>query len=119
MAIDSRIQIKIEIDKRELLTSGILHLEGNDPIKLDINGLKFIFTFKNDDGEPRYTGTITEENVLQLDFFNHKNTLGEGKLSPIELATINNQTLFFTYYASTVNFETNSRRFEYAFYLGK
>ncbi len=116
--LSSSYQISTKVADRELLTSGIVHVESEDPIVISIDNLTFIFSFKNDESGPRYTGNY-EGNTLNFDLFNHKNALGEGILTPIEVATMNGRPLSFTYYANTVTAGTNARRFEYAFYLGE
>ncbi len=117
MSLNSSVHVAIHVGKLELLTCGVVHLEGTDPITVTVANLKFIFHFKSDDEGPRYTGTF-KEGALYLDLFNHKNPLGEGKLTPFEVAQVGGRPLSITYYASTVNADTSARRFEYAFYLG-
>jgi hypothetical protein len=79
--------------------------------------LKFIFNFKDDDGVTRFNGTVVE-GVVTFDLFNHNNSLGEGKLTPIEIAILYDRPLSFTYLVNTISSEAKARRFEYAFYLG-
>lgn len=117
MSLNSSVQVVVHVGERELLTSGVIHLEGSDPVTITVANLKFIFDFKTDDAGPRYTGTFKDQ-ALYLDLYNHKNSLGEGKLTPIEIAQVGTRPLSVTYYASTVNADTSARRFEYAFYLG-
>ena len=116
--LSSSVNISTKVAERELLTSGIVHIEGEYPIVISIDEFTFIFSFKSDDSGPRYTGGF-EEKTLNFDLFNHKNSLGEGKLTPIEVATMNGRNLSFTYFVNTVNADTNARRFEYAFYLSE
>ena len=83
-----------------------------------IDNLKFVFAFKSDDGGPRYAGRL-EGDGLCFDLYNHKNSLGEGMLTPIEVGHLSGRALSFTYFANTLNADNNARRFEYAFYLGE
>jgi hypothetical protein len=114
---NSATVVKVTVGERELLTSGTVHIEGDHPIAISIANLKFIFNFKDDDGTARYTGTVVD-GVVSFDLFNHNNSLGEGKLTPIEIAKLSDRPLSFTYLVNTVSSETKARSFEYAFYLG-
>ncbi|MCX7097887.1 MAG: hypothetical protein NTV43_08295 [Methylococcales bacterium] len=116
MALSSSVQISTKVAGRELLTSGVVHFEGEHQVAVTIDDLKFVFEFKRDDGNPRYVGRL-EGDVLYFELYNHKNSLGEGLLAPLDIAQLNSRALSFTYFTNTVNAEMNSRRFEYAFYL--
>lgn len=119
MQIDGNTQIQIKVGNQELLTSGIVHLEHDQRIQINIDGLSFAFIFKNDaDSTPRYEGSVVNS-ILEFTLFNHRNSFGEGILNPIEVATLNNRVLSLTYYVHTINSEKCGRRFEYAFYLGQ
>ncbi len=110
-------KISTIIGSQELLVSNIVHIEGDKDVLVEIDNLKFKFTFKEDSGEPRYSGEINDD-VLEFSLYNHKNSLGEGILNPIEVGKLHDRTLSFTYFASSINPSSNARRFEYAFYLG-
>lgn len=116
--ISSPTKISTKIGSHELLISNVVHTEGNKEIFIKIDTLEFKFIFKDDDGEPRYSGEVNN-NILEFSLYNHKNTLGEGILNPIEVGKLNDKTLSFTYFTNSVNPSNNSRRFEYAFYLGE
>lgn len=115
--INGTLEISIHVGNLELLTSGIVHLDKEEPITIRIDDMKFIFEFKNDNGEPRFFGSVKDDSLI-ISLFNHKNQLGEGMMTPIGVATLDNRPLLVTYYATTFGSEKNIRRFEYAFYLG-
>lgn len=117
MTLSSAVNISTKVAERELLTSAVVHLEGDESVTVEIDSLRFIFTFKSDEGSPRYTGTI-KDGALVLELFNHKNSLGEGMLTPVAVGTLSGRPLSFTYFANTINADKSARRFEYAFYLG-
>ena len=117
MFLSATLQTAVYVGERELLTCGVVHVEGSDTITVTVANLKFIFDFKTDEGNPRYIGTFKDD-ALYIDLFNHKNPHGEGKLSPFEVAQVGDRPLSITYFASTVNVDTAARRVEYAFYLG-
>lgn len=118
MSLNSALGVSVTVGDRELLSSGVVHLDGTAPVIFDVANLKFVFDFKTDEGVARYSGTM-KENTLYIDLFNHKNALGEGLLTPLELAQVGGRAISITYYVSTVNADTNARRFEYAIYLGR
>jgi len=114
--IISNIQTVVSINSRKLLSSGVVHVEGELPIKIQIANLRFAFKFAKDDGESRYSGEVSGDELL-FTLYNHGNSLGEGFFSPIPVATIEGQNLSFTYFVNTLDAQKGSRRFEYAFYL--
>lgn len=112
------IPVIIHVGKRELLDSGVVHMEGLETVVVKVAGLQFHFSFKSDEGAVRYTGKL-EDGILYFELFNHKNSLGEGKFEPIEVAQVQGRPLSLTYFVNTLNNDANARRFEYAIYLGE
>lgn len=117
MNLAGNVQTQSWVGSRRVLTSGVVHLEGDLPIKIRISDLTFVFRFANDEGESRYVGE-TKQGELHLTLFNHSNTLGEGFLAPIPVATLNGEALSLTYFVNTLDNAKGARRFEYVFYLG-
>jgi len=75
--IISNIQTVVSINSRKLLSSGVVHVEGELPIKIQIANLRFAFKFAKDDGESRYSGEVSGDELL-FTLYNHGNSLGEG-----------------------------------------
>lgn len=117
MSTDQAIQVTATIGGRKLLTSGVIHLSGQDQIDFAVTNLRFVIQFKSDEGESRYNGEVKDD-ALHIYLFNHKSSLGEGILEPIDIASVNGKQLSFTYFTSLVDAKESKRRFEYAFYLG-
>jgi len=117
MSLASNTQITTWVGGRKVLTSGVVHLEGDLPIKIQVSNLVFVFSFAKDEGGPRYVGEA-KQGELHLTLFNHSNTLGEGFLDPIPVAVLNEEPLSLTYFVNTLDPVKGVRRFEYVFYLG-
>jgi hypothetical protein len=110
-------QVITSIGGRTVLTSGIVHVEGDQPINVQISNLFFVFKFAKDDGGSRYVGEAKEGELI-LTLYNHSNSLGEGFLSPISVANLDGKQLSLTYFVNTLDNLRGARRFEYVFYLG-
>lgn len=115
--LSNGINLGVKVGGKDLLTSGIVHLHQTDfEIKIDI--LSIGFCFKSDSEQPRFAGRMDGEKLI-IDLFNHYNGLGEGVFEPFEIGSLNGRKLYMTYCSSTVEKETNKRRFEFALYLGE
>jgi hypothetical protein len=117
MNLNSSLHLAVQVGDRELLGSGVVHLEGDESITFNVASLKIVFEFRTDEGAVRYAGSV-KEGTLYFELFNHKNVLGEGILKPVEIAQVGGRALSVTYYVSTVNADTSARRFEFAVYVG-
>lgn len=117
MSLNSRPEFKIGIGDRELVLSAVVHLNGTEPVIVTVANLRVVLTFKTDSAEARYTGFV-EDGSLNLELYNHNNSLGEGELSPMEVAIVGGRKLYMTYVASTLNTAAEIRRLEIAFYMG-
>ncbi len=122
--VPSPVPAIVNVDGKEVYSSGFVHLSGNREINITLGGLIFSISFKSDGGGARFSaepGATTNALISSLHFhlFNHTNVLGEGKLDPIEVGTLRGKPLFFSYYVNTLDPEELARRFEYCFYLGK
>ena len=118
MAISSSIQITAKVGEREVLTSGVAHVQNVGDLVVSINNLNFRFIFKSDGGAPRYEGRV-DGDMFVFELSNHNNSLGEGLFTPLDIAVLNGRIISMTYCVSTVDLSTNARRLEYAFYQGK
>jgi hypothetical protein len=118
MYVNSVAQTSVRVGEFELLAFGTVHVEGAQPISVALANLKFVFEFREDDKGPRYAGKNLPDGSLLIELFNHKNSLGEGKLTPVLVGQVNGRPLSFTYFTHLVAPDTLARRFEFAFYLG-
>lgn len=117
MNLTAASPLSVIVGDKELLTSGVVHLQNQKEISFRLANLNFIFRFTSDTDKPRFTGEMVEDKLI-LNLFNFKNSLGEGRLDPVQIGTFESRKLYVTWYVNTVEVETDSRIFQYAFYLG-
>ena len=109
--------LKVKVGGKDLLFSGVVHIDQTECL-IEIENLKLVFIFKDDDGQSRYEGKV-EDDRLNIYLINHKNSLGEGTFSPLEIGTLKNRKLYVTYFVFSTSPEENKRVLEFAFYLGE
>ncbi|HCG8549714.1 TPA: hypothetical protein N2898_004599 [Vibrio parahaemolyticus] len=115
---DSKPKVTLVVDEKEVLTSGIAHLDGTKSVSLKVEDLSIKFLFENDGSGSRYTGRAIGNTELELTLWNFNNSLGEGKLDPIPIGQLEGKKLFLSFYVNTLSEKENVRRFEYVLYLG-
>jgi len=110
---NSQYPLKITTSKYEIIAAGIIHLIENE-VKFELANLVIIYKFVSDSKEARFeTEVIKDELVVNL--YNFKNSLGEGRINPIEIGTLNQRKLFATFFINTN--EDTIRQFNYSFML--
>ncbi len=110
------LPFKVSTGNYEIIASGVAHLTDNE-VKFELANLVIKFEFKSDEKkEPRFNGEVIE-NQLIITLYNFSNTLGEGKIEPLEIGTLQNRQLFATFYVNTI--KDNLRLFNYTFMLMK
>jgi hypothetical protein len=109
----AEIPVTVRTGNYEVIASGVVHTNGSD-ISFDLAGLKVNFIFSNDVGGTRFHGAINE-NTLTITLYNFNNTLGEGKLDPVEIGMIGGRSLYTTWVVNTI--ENQLRQFSYTFLL--
>jgi hypothetical protein len=105
--------IKITSNGYEVIASGVVHITEPE-IKFEVANLTVQFQFRKDTGGGRFEGEI-DNNKLIIKLFNFANSLGEGKLEPVEIGTLDNKRLYATWYVNTI--ENSLRQFSYTFML--
>lgn len=112
------MKVSVNVENKELVHSSVVHIQDNQDIELDIEGLKLKFIFVEDEADKSsgYRGSV-EDNVFVMSLKNFNNGLGEGVLKPIELGHLNNRKLYVTFYVNTLS--NQDRRFEYNLFLGE
>jgi hypothetical protein len=98
----------------EVIASGIIHLTEPE-IKFDISGLVIKYKFSTDSEGSRFWAEIVDGELV-ISLYNFSNPLGEGKIEPIEVGTINGRKLFSTFFVNTPQ-GNNLRQFNYTFML--
>jgi len=111
------MKVSIKVENKELLESSVVHIENNQDIEFEIEGLKlkFIFVENDENNKSSYKGTVEGDTfVMRLNYFVSEQ--GEGVLTPLELGNINGRKLYITFFIYT--YGKKERRFEYNLYLG-
>ncbi len=112
------IAVQVMVGGLELIHSGLLHMDGETEVSISIGDLKYTFVFKSDAGGARYESQASGM-AMTINLFNFNNSLGEGKLKPIQVGYLNDRKLYLTFFGNTLVSEGSIRRFEYAFYFGE
>lgn len=105
--------LKIVTSGLEVISSGVVHLVEPE-VKFSIASLTFKFRFKSESGDSRFESNIVDDEMI-IDLFNFNNSLGQGKIEPMEVGTISGRRLFITFFVNTI--EKNLRQFNYTFLL--
>jgi len=111
---NTQYPLKITTSGYEVIHSGIVHLHEPE-VEFEISDLTFKFRFKKGTDGTRFDADIVD-NVMVLTLFNFDNSLGQGKIDPVEIATLNGRKLYITFFVNTM--EDNVRQFNYTFMLG-
>ena len=110
----STLPFKVSTGNYEIIASGVAHLTENE-VKFELANIVIKFEFKSDGKkEARFNGEVIE-NELVITLYNFSNSLGEGKIGPMEIGTLQNRQLFVTFYVNTI--KDNLRLFNYTFML--
>lgn len=113
------ISIRKFIDGYEVIDAGELHTV-SELITFEVAGLKIKFCFSTDKAleSARYQSeNVDGELVMRL--INFSNSLGEGVLAPLSLATTDGRDIAVTFYVFSINSPNGlGRRFSYSFLLG-
>ncbi len=113
MIQSSQYPLRITTSGYEVIASGIVHITEPE-VKFNLANLIIKFLFKTDSGEPRYNADVVNEELV-ISLYNFSNTLGEGKIDPVEIGTLGGRRLFSTFFINTT--ELNIRQFNYTFML--
>ncbi|MBC3336611.1 hypothetical protein HU732_09930 [Pseudomonas proteolytica] len=112
-------EVKASVKGYEVISTGEIHAV-ECPIDFVVAGLKFRIAFKDDFSSPtsRYVSEIIDQ-TLVLNLYNFNNSLGEGVLEPLIIATTNGRDIALTFYVFSIPSPLGvGRRFSYAFLLG-
>lgn len=112
--IQSPYQLKISSAGYEVIASGVVHLTDSE-VKFDLSGLIIKFRFASDSGTTRLDASVINSELI-ITLYNFSNSLGEGKIEPIEVGTLNGKRLFSTFFVTTPQ-NNNLRQFNYTFML--
>ncbi|MCP1464412.1 DUF6864 domain-containing function [Pseudomonas sp. S3E17] len=112
-------EVKAYVSGYEVVATGEVHAL-NSPIDFHITGLKLRFSFENiKDGTTARFASENVDGVLNIKLINFNNTLGEGVLSPLPIASIDGRDIAVTFYVHSMENDLGTaRRFTYCFLLG-
>jgi hypothetical protein len=108
--------IKIKSGTKEVIASGtVISFEGN-PIGFEIENIKFIFEFVDEEGKAGTDVNFTspEERTLKITLKNFKNPLGTGNQKPMAVGTFHGLRLFLSY--RVYQLEGSDKTLDYTFY---
>ena len=105
------IPVQVKTGDYEVISSGIVHTNGTE-ITFNIASLKVKFTFNVDDGSARFQGSISD-NTLIIALYNFNDSIGEGKLDPVEIGSVGGKNLYVTWFVTTI--DDKMRQFNYSF----
>ncbi|MEA3233204.1 hypothetical protein OP492_00860 [Pseudomonas mosselii] len=112
------IEVTASVDGLEVASSGVLQVCGNT-IDAKVSGMDMKINFIN--GEPsnetKYF-TSVEGRTLFLNLQNFTSPFPEGQFAPKEIGTVNGRSLLMAFSVMTLDVPTDSRIFNYTFYLG-
>lgn len=90
----------VQIDDYEVFANGTLVVNSDQTVSFVFDGLTIKFVFiKDETGEKRVDRNIIDSKTLLLHIYNFNNALGTGFATPIEIATLGNQTKVFILFA--------------------
>ena len=113
MLQNSEFPMKITTSEYEVIASGVVHLTEPE-VKFSIANLVIKYQFKTDSDGSRFGAEVINDELI-ISLYNFNNSLGQGKIEPIEIGTLGGRRLFATYFVNTP--EANIRQFNYTFML--
>jgi len=111
----------------DLLISGSVVVNGTDSTELtltsagELQPLKFIIKFENEDTEPsrpRKLAKVVDATTLEMIFTNYNNSFGSFAKEPWYLGSIINRKLYFVYVIYGFA-NAKIKKIDYSFYLGE
>ncbi len=83
--------MEIKVGELDVYHSGSIVLNGENSLSFSLFGMNIEFKFVNtEDGKQSVNAQKIDKEKLFLEFYNFKNSLGSGQLTPIKMATLNN-----------------------------
>lgn len=113
MIQNSQYPLKVTTSNYEVIASGLVHLTEPE-LTFNLANLILKFNFKSGSDGTRVDAEVID-GALIINLYNFDNSLGQGKIEPIEIGTLGGRRLFSTFYVNTS--EKNIREFKYTFML--
>ncbi|END5392289.1 TPA: hypothetical protein I7765_20745 [Vibrio vulnificus] len=103
--------LKVSTSGYTVVASGVVHVTGTE-VKFDLANLVIKYRFISDSEDTKFTADVVNGELI-INLHNFSNSLGEGKLEPVEIGTLGGKRLFATWFVNTV--QGNLRQFGYTF----
>ncbi|WP_369522493.1 DUF6864 domain-containing function [Stutzerimonas degradans] len=107
--------LKITTSGYEVIASGVVHLSMPE-VKFSLANLVIKYEFKSDSEGSRFSAEVVD-NELVISLYNISNSLGQGKIEPVEIGTLGGKRLFATWFVNTPLGSGDIRQFCYTFML--
>ncbi|MGI2162357.1 DUF6864 domain-containing function [Shewanella oncorhynchi] len=111
----SEYPLKITTSGYEVIASGVVHLTAPE-VKFSLANLVIKYQFKNSSEDSRFIAEVID-NELVISLYNFNNSLGQGRIEPIEIGTLGGKRLFATWFVNTPTGSGDIRQFCYTFML--
>ncbi|MFK7750541.1 MAG: DUF6864 domain-containing function [Kordia sp.] len=110
------MEIKIKTGEYEVIASGSIVGNHNEPIEFELSTLFFIFEFITDTNSPesKINKTGIDDKTLKIELINFNNTLGTRNTAPLPIGTVNNRKLFVNFSSYSLS-ESTGPIFHYSF----
>lgn len=115
MLQSSEFPLKITTSGYEVIASGVVHLTEPE-VKFSLANLIIKYQFKSDSDGSRFGAELVDDELV-ISLYNFNNSLGQGKLEPIEIGTLDGRRLFATCFVNTPAGNGDIRQFNYTFML--
>lgn len=110
---NTKYPLKITTSMYEIILSGVIHIKEQE-VKFEFANLEIVYKFVTDSKGSRFESEVIEKKLV-ISLYNFSNSLGEGRVDPVEIGTLDNRKLLATFYVDT--HKDNVRQFNYSFML--
>ncbi|HHX8443393.1 TPA: DUF6864 domain-containing function [Vibrio diabolicus] len=107
------LPVTVTIPGYQVISSGVVHLTSSE-VTFKMANLTIKYKFITDASGVRFDASVINDELI-INLFNFSNSLGEGRIEPVEIGTLAGKRLFATWYVHTV--QPNMRSFSYTFML--
>jgi hypothetical protein len=113
--------VSVKIGMLDLLASGSVLVHDTSPVEFKIGNLSFELMFYEDKSistnKIEFENPATKTNTLFIKTTNFNNILGTMNTSPLQVGTLSNRILYFSFIVYTI--ENNNRVIHYSWFLGQ
>jgi hypothetical protein len=110
----SQYPLKVTTSSYEVIASGVVHITEPE-VTFNLANLTIKFVFKSSSDGTRLNAEVIDD-ALVISLYNFNNSLGEGKIEPMEIGSLGGRRLFSTFFVNTPE-GNDIRQFNYTFML--